>query len=163
MATTPDGPARGTIDETDLLSTMAVRFVRVQAKVLGDLSESLTYRQYITLARIGEGHRSIVALARLARLTLPTVSQSVDGLVKRGLVARSQDEHDRRLTVLSLTPAGAQAVTAARSRLRKLVSGLLDRLDDDGRHALTATLVAIHDWADEEFEALYAVEGDLGS
>ena len=61
-------PAPDPIDEAELLSITAVRFVRVQGKVLGDLAEPLTYPQFITLARIGEGHRSIVALAGLGRL-----------------------------------------------------------------------------------------------
>ena len=152
-------PAPEPIDEAELLSITAVRFVRVQGKVLSDLEESLTYPQFITLARIGEGHRSIVALASLGRLTLPTVSQSVDGLVKRDLVSRSQDENDRRLTVLSLTPAGTDAVQAAKDALGTLVDGLVKRLDKDDRRALTTALTVLHHWTDEEFERQYAAEG----
>lgn len=152
-------PAPRSVGEGELLSMAAVRFVRVQAKVLSDLDEALTYPQFITLARIGEGHRSIVALAGLGRLTLPTVSQRVDGLVRRGLVSRAQDETDRRLTVLELTPAGASAVAAARAGLAALVGGFVDRLDEDGRRALATTLSALHAWVDEEFERRYAAEG----
>jgi DNA-binding MarR family transcriptional regulator len=47
--------------------------------------QSLTYRQHRILVRVSEGHTSLAAIAALGNLTLPTVPESVDGLVRRGL------------------------------------------------------------------------------
>lgn len=41
-------------------------------------------------------------------LSLPSASRAVDGLVKRQLVARTEDERDRRQRLLSLTPPGRE-------------------------------------------------------
>lgn len=41
-------------------------------------------------------------------LSLPSASRAVDGLVKRRLVARTEDERDRRQRLLALTPAGRE-------------------------------------------------------
>jgi DNA-binding MarR family transcriptional regulator len=45
-------------------------------------------------------------LAEQLGISLASASRAVDGLVKRGLVVRAEDEHDRRIRRLSLTPEG---------------------------------------------------------
>jgi DNA-binding MarR family transcriptional regulator len=134
---------------------MAVRLVRAQGMILADLDESLTYRQYVTLLRIHGGLRSIVRLAAEARLTLPTVSQSVDSLVRRGLIAREQDKTDRRLTVLSLTTAGTTAMRVAKRRLEDELSHCLDGIDAGVRQNLIESFVTIGNWATAQLDAAY--------
>jgi DNA-binding MarR family transcriptional regulator len=143
------------INEPELLSTMAVRLVRAQGLILANLDESLTFRQYVTLLRIHGGLRSIVGLAGEARLTLPTVSQSVDSLVKRGLITRGQDKADRRLTVLSLTAAGVAAMRAAKRRLEEALTECLDGIDAGVRQSLLDSFVTIGDWATAQLDAAY--------
>lgn len=61
-------------------------------------------------------------------VTSGTVTNRVDRLVERGLVERRPDPSDRRGVLVSLTPAGRQAVDAALDALlvheRKILSGL---------------------------------------
>ncbi len=57
---------------------------------------------------------------------LPTVTSTVDGLVKRGLVQREDDPHDRRIVIVRLTPEG---------------SALMERLQQ-GRQARLVALLA---------------------
>ena len=52
------------------------------------------------------------AVADYVGLTLPSMSTLVDGLVRRGLVARLAAPHDRRRMRLRLTAAGNKALRA---------------------------------------------------
>lgn len=153
--TTTRATATPAVDEPDVLSTMAVRLVRAQNMILANLNESLTFRQYVTLLRIDGGLNSIVGLAAEARLTLPTVSQSVDSLVKRGLITRRQDKTDRRLTVLTLTRAGVAAMLEAKSRLDEALSDCLDGIDAGVRQSLIESFVTIGNWATARLDAAY--------
>ena len=60
---------------------------------------------------------SLKPIAEGLGLSLPSASRAVDGLVKRGLVARTEHPDDRRQRLLSLTAAGhslADKIIAAR-------------------------------------------------
>lgn len=71
---------------------------------------------------------SLSALAEYLGLTLPTVSQMIDGLVEKGVVDRQDSSADRRRIMLSLTPQGNLLLEKARAgtqaRLAELLSGL---------------------------------------
>lgn len=80
----------------------------------------LTFTQtkvLMTLSGIVDKPSTLKPLAEKLGLSLPSASRAVDELVNRDLVARIEDEHDRRQKRLSLTPAGeqlSQRVVAAR-------------------------------------------------
>src|SRR3954453_9969246 len=52
--------------------------------------------------------RSIKTIADEMGLSLPAASRAIDGLLKRGLVTRTEAEHDRRVKQIALTPAGRE-------------------------------------------------------
>ena len=80
----------------------------------------LTFTQMkvlMTLAGAVDERSTLKPLAEKLGLSLPSASRAVDELVNRDLVARIEDETDRRQKRLSLTPAGeqlSQRVVAAR-------------------------------------------------
>ena len=79
---------------------------------------------------------TVRTLAETLGLSDPAASRAVEGLVKRGLVDRSEDEHDRRVRRLAPTTAG-----------RRLSDGIqAARLEGLGQFAATLT--------DEEREKL---------
>ena len=83
----------------------------------------------MTLAGAGE-HAGLKPIAEEIGLSLPSVSRAVEGLVKRGLVAREEDPADRRQRLLSLTAGGqalADRITAARLEgLERFAASLTD-------------------------------------
>jgi len=71
----------------------------------------LTFTQMkvlMTLAGTGEQAPGLKPVAEGLGLSLPSVSRAVDGLVKRKLLARTEDPADRRQRLLSVTAAGEQ-------------------------------------------------------
>jgi DNA-binding MarR family transcriptional regulator len=119
------------------LLEIAPRLTRLENTVLGELDPPLTFRQYRFLERVSQGHTTITALGRLATITLPAVSESVDVLVRRGLLARSPSERDRRESHLTVTAAGSSALIAAREVLDELAATLLTGVSAR-RHATLA-------------------------
>lgn len=71
----------------------------------------------MTLAAAHDAPPSLKPIAEGLGLSLPSASRAVDGLVKRDLVARTEDPADRRQRLLALTDAGhelADRILAAR-------------------------------------------------
>jgi DNA-binding MarR family transcriptional regulator len=59
------------------------------------------------------------ALAQAAEVSVPTVTRMVDGLVRRGIVARERDTEDRRQVRVSLTDPGRELVERKRAAIRE--------------------------------------------
>jgi DNA-binding MarR family transcriptional regulator len=73
-------------------------------------------------------------------VTSGTMTNRIDRLEQRGLLARSPDPTDRRGVVVSLTAAGQSQVDAAMADLLERERALLERLDPRARHELAAAL-----------------------
>jgi DNA-binding MarR family transcriptional regulator len=67
-------------------------------------------------------------LARVEGIAAPGMTRLVADLEQRGLVERSADAHDRRSTLLSLSPAGERELQAARTSRSAWVAGLLEHV-----------------------------------
>ena len=79
----------------------------------------LSFSQMKVLAHLtAAGEDSTVKpIAEALGLSLPSVSRAVDGLVRRKLATRTEDEHDRRQRRVAATAAGrrlAESIIAAR-------------------------------------------------
>ena len=70
----------------------------------------MTEEQFQVLRRIRKGSASVSALAEASQTSRSAVSKAVDSLVRRGLVARSQNQQDRRNLPLALTDEGQRVM-----------------------------------------------------
>lgn len=90
----------------------------------------LSYRQMRILKHIAAGVRSGTELGRIFGVTAPAISETLESLVKKGLVVRTPHESDRRAVKLRLTPEGAALNTLAGASERELARELLNMLDE---------------------------------
>lgn len=129
----PGSPAEQPFGE--MLLSFAGRLTRLQTEILAGLDVPLTIRQYRILSRVHAGHTSLRELCRLAHRNPPTMSESVNKLVKQGLLIRATEQADRRTMALALTDSGQQAREAGRLALEKfsfeLTAGLDERVRAD--------------------------------
>jgi DNA-binding MarR family transcriptional regulator len=72
---------------------------------------------------------SLSALAEYLGLTLPTVSQMIDGLVKKGIVTRQESPVDRRRVQLGLTKRGKNLLEKSFSGTQARLAEILSQLD----------------------------------
>jgi DNA-binding MarR family transcriptional regulator len=79
-------------------------------------------------------------LARHQAVSLPTISKSVDMLVRRGWVERWPDKRDRRQSMVRLTPQGRRVLADIQQRAERHVTQTLAPLAPAERAQLIAAL-----------------------
>ncbi len=117
-----NGAVYALIDELDLTLT--------QVKTLSALDQS-------------EAELSVKELAERLGLSLPSASRTVDGLLRRGWLARREDERDRRIKRLNVTPAGHDVVTRLSNARLQGLEVFAASLSDAQRRRLHAALTAL--------------------
>jgi DNA-binding MarR family transcriptional regulator len=135
------------------LIRLGSRLHRLYAETIEGLSVPLSVQQYRILDRVGEGVSTLSKLAELARRQPPTISKSVDSLVRQGLLNRSESPGDRRATVLRLTPAGTALLGEAHDALDRLARWLVESSGADPG-PLTAFAEALYDQTEPELDQL---------
>ncbi|WP_144874735.1 MarR family winged helix-turn-helix transcriptional regulator [Microbacterium sp. 1.5R] len=75
------------------------------------------------------GRRTITALAAAERVTAPSMTNMINGLVEQGHVVRIPDEEDRRRVQVDITETGAAIVAETIHRRDELLAGMLAELD----------------------------------
>jgi DNA-binding MarR family transcriptional regulator len=86
----------------------------------------LTGPQLAVLSRIDRlGPVTTAELARREQITPQAMGVTVASLEQRGLVARSADASDGRRSILSLTPAGQEAVHSGRNAMSDKIAAAL--------------------------------------
>lgn len=86
-------------------------------------------------------------LGRHATITLPAISESVDGLVAKGLLIRRANERDRRESHLLLTEAGREALREATTLLAGSAQRILRGVPESRRATLARDLRAVKEEA----------------
>jgi DNA-binding MarR family transcriptional regulator len=135
------------------LLRLGSRLHRLYAETIEGLSTPLSVQQYRILDRVGLGVTSLGQLAELARRQPPTISKSVDSLVRQGLLTRAEAATDRRATALSLTPKGAALLREAHEALDRLARWLVAAAAADPER-VAAFAVGLYDKTETELDLL---------
>jgi DNA-binding MarR family transcriptional regulator len=90
------------------------------------------------MMKIAAGSCTLTDLARHQSVSLPTVSKSIDALVRRGWIDRCVDPGDRRQTLVCLTPEGERVMADVKRRAEEYVASRLASLSDAERAQLVA-------------------------
>ena len=83
-------------------------------------------------------------LADTLRLSVASAGRNVEHLVRAGLIDRSEDESDRRVKRIRLTPGGRDLVAGFRNRHREYALGIVSVLDAEERRSLVTALRAVN-------------------
>ncbi|WP_236795416.1 MarR family winged helix-turn-helix transcriptional regulator [Amycolatopsis sp. GM8] len=138
----PGSPAAQPLGE--MMLSFAGRLTRLQTEILAGLDVPLTIRQYRILTRVDAGHTSLSALCRLAHRNPPAMSESVNKLVKQGLLTRETEAADRRTMALALTAAGRVAQETGRLALEKFSAELTAGLNEQIRADLLTVMQRLY-------------------
>jgi DNA-binding MarR family transcriptional regulator len=95
------------------------------------------------LARLEMGACTLSELAQYQVVRLPTMSRSIDLLARRGWVERSTPPDNRRVTKVSLAPAGREVLAAIKSDAEAHVARDLADLSAPERAQVAAALAVL--------------------
>jgi DNA-binding MarR family transcriptional regulator/N-acetylglutamate synthase-like GNAT family acetyltransferase len=90
-----------------------------------------------------DGPLTIGGLAQRLRISQPTITRTVQGLVDQGLVAVSREARDLRHKTLSLTDEGARVIGAAQRIIWPRVAAAVSELCDGGEQVLLDQITAL--------------------
>lgn len=112
--------------------------IRLMRRQLADrlASEGLSTTDVWALSGIREGLTSPTALGRNLGFTPAGMTQLLDRLESRRLIARRRDRADRRATLLGLTGHGRDVQRRAQVRCAEFLEDLAKELTPGGRTAL---------------------------
>ncbi len=113
--------------------------IRKEVRVAGE--GHLTVAQYRILIGIRRGHATQVCqMAERQGVSRPAVSRMVDGLVRRGLLKRVQDQDDRRQSQVVLTAKGNAELDEVRGAVLGKLAAHMEELDNSDRVSLSSSL-----------------------
>ncbi len=126
-----------TLDAADLASRLRVSVWRLARRMRQASDPGITPTLHAALFTI-EHHDPVTAgqLAAHEQVTKPTMTRTISMLLEQGLIARTTDPLDGRVTWLSITPAGSKLLQRARRRTDEYLSKRVKALDPDDRATL---------------------------
>lgn len=74
--------------------------------------------------------RTVKELAGMLAMTSGAITQTVETLIRRGLIRKRQDNQDRRYTRLTLTAAGQDAVGKYYAKRSRMLQAITDELSE---------------------------------
>ncbi|HEY1829475.1 MAG TPA: MarR family transcriptional regulator [Acidimicrobiales bacterium] len=136
--------------------------VAIAARSLADAGEEVTLTQYRSLVVLASrGPQGVATLAEAVAVTPPTASRLVERLVKKGLVRRRTDRHDRRQVRIALTESGRHLIDAVSARRRQEIAALLDGVAPETQRSVVVALSQLADAAGEVPEQDWSTGWDL--
>lgn len=90
-----------------------------------------------------QGPQRITTLATAEGVSQPSMTQLIQRLEQRGLVARGSDPADGRVALVTVTDQGRAALAARRKRSAERIAGLLSDLPEPDVQALADALAAV--------------------
>jgi DNA-binding MarR family transcriptional regulator len=130
----------------DLLGVLSAHVNRTASpdmfRVLGELGLSFTQMKALFLLS-EHGQLPVKDIAGKLAMSLAAMSRSVEGLVQRGYVARSESASDRRSRLVTLLPAGRDVLGRVMAARGAALVEFASELPDAERNALHAALLPI--------------------
>jgi DNA-binding MarR family transcriptional regulator len=126
-------PAPDRATAIDLVAgTLLGRAARLTRLLMRSGAHRLSRTEVGVIATLSDGSRRITELAQTEALAQPTVTQLVDKLENRGLVARARSGEDARVVMVEVTPAGTEVFEEVRAEIRaNMREALIDLPDDE--------------------------------
>jgi DNA-binding MarR family transcriptional regulator len=134
---------------SELVESAAEQFRRIGRHLRASSNEdwtslSLTRAQLRILAQLRQdGPAAVGQLATQLGVTLPSITATVDRLVRAGLVAREDDPNDRRRVINMLTPTGTALIERLQDGKRARLIAALEHLNSEELDVLARGLTSL--------------------
>ena len=132
-------------EAADALLVFAPRMSHLMRHRLQQVDPPLTYRQYRILGHIRDGATSLKALNQRTVISMSALSETIDGLFRKGLVTRMPSERDRRGIDLGLSDAGVDVLERATPVMRSLAAEVVSHVPVEDRASFLRAVEAMQD------------------
>lgn len=110
----------------------------------------LTLSQFFVMEALADEALTVSEVARAARVAVPTATRALRALETRGFVDRERnDDEDRRLVTVALTPGGRGVLDEKRSWVRARQREIFEELTPAEQRTVTGSLRAMAHNIDE--------------
>ena len=121
----------------DVVDAILYAAHRIRTSADASLREyGLSLPAYKVLRALENSDQSMREVSEILHVSPRTVTDMIDGLEARGLVARGPHPADRRVTLLRLTPDGHRQLTAASALAEESHRAAISSLGSRGQQAL---------------------------
>lgn len=126
------------------LDSAAIQITHQLKTLLSTPEEELTAIQFFTLRLLSrEGQLKVTDIASCLGVTLSAITGLINRLYKLGLVTRDQDDTDRRVVWIKLTPKGQDLINELNEKRAQMLAELLQDLSPGDFRKLEALLDSI--------------------
>lgn len=126
------------------LDAAAIEITHHLKTLLSTQEEELTGIQFFTLRLLArEGQLKVTDIASCLGVTLSAITGLINRLYKLGLVTRGQDDTDRRVVWITLTPKGQDLILELNEKRARMLAKLLQDLPPEDFQRLEALLDSI--------------------
>jgi len=129
---------------TDLIRTETHVFNRIDARLRAEHDLTLGQLEFLRILAAHDTCR-VYDIAHEVDITVGATSKAVDRLEARGWCARQPNPDDRRSSLITITPAGREALTAARPTFE---AALADQVAGLPRPVVEALADGLRRWRD---------------
>jgi DNA-binding MarR family transcriptional regulator len=125
-----------TITVKRLLEVIPQSMARIRTEIRSCVPANLSVPDFRILGSITRGRNLVSDIARDHGVSQPSMSRSIENLVRSGLVERARGSSDRRQAPLRLTRAGEALFRKITAAAEQLLRARVSRLDEKTRQAL---------------------------
>jgi DNA-binding MarR family transcriptional regulator len=137
-------PKDGQHETANLLHSAAVRLLRVARAADADLDLDGPRASLLSVL-VFAGPQPVTRLAELEQVSAPAITKMVGALESAGLARRERSETDRRVVLVSATPAGKRLLQRGRAARVRAIAALFADATDDQLQTLRAASDIIAD------------------
>lgn len=113
----------------------------IEEKSIRTKFSNMTINDMRVIEAIAPGEKkNMSTVAKTLRVTMGTLTISVNSLVKKGYVSRVRSEKDRRVVLVSLTELGISAYEFHQHFYKEMMAAAVAGLDDEEQKILARTL-----------------------
>ena len=129
---------------SSLAGELRLACMRISRRVRYESTDTIAPHHFSVMCRLEEGARTPGELADIERVSAPSMTRTVAGLVERGWVERAADPTDRRQVILTLTDEARQLLRDTRRKRDAWMVVRVARLDPQEQAVLqqAATILA---------------------
>jgi len=134
-----------------IAAELRIAIARTARRLRQESGLDLTSTQVAALSVLERnGPHTPSELAAHERIQRPTATRLIARLERRGLVVRTRDPHDGRVSVIALTEEGRRLVVEQRSRKTAFLARRIEQLEPEERELLERAALLLERMLDED-------------